>query len=243
MTDSTTITDADAKVDGGSDGGSDAQSWLSSVPENLRDNEVLKQFATAGDAYRALVDLKVSSDNSITIPGEGASDEDRAVFLNKLGRPEKPEGYGLDKPELPEGMPYSDEAVQAYRGLAHQVGLNDSQAKSLFELHNKMAIESFKADNEARQKAQNEAVEGLKKDWGDGYDANIELAKRALKKFGGDNLTKFLDESGAGDNASVLKAFHAIGEAISDDAGSGPDGGNAGGDSLSNFFPSMKPKT
>jgi hypothetical protein len=47
---------------------------------------------------------------SIRIPGKDAPKEEVDAFLNKLGRPEKADGYKLEVPkDMPEGLPYDGE--------------------------------------------------------------------------------------------------------------------------------------
>ena len=59
--------------------------WRDSLEnEELKGNESLKSFENIDGLAKAFVETKAMVGNSIRIPSEEASDEDRAAFYNKL---------------------------------------------------------------------------------------------------------------------------------------------------------------
>ena len=80
--------------------------WIDQLPENLRGNEKLTRFERIQDLGTAFLDLDGKYEKDIRelvkIPGEDATDEDRATFFTKLGRPEKPEDYEITETSWPE---------------------------------------------------------------------------------------------------------------------------------------------
>lgn len=97
--------------------------------------------------------------------------------------PETPDGYELP---VPDGE--SPEFAKAVAPLFHKAGLSASQAKALAEGWNEMQAAERAAAVEQDAAAQREATalaerqQGeLKREWGDKFDANVELSRRAIR--------------------------------------------------------------
>jgi hypothetical protein len=212
--------DTEIKTDGegGDKGGSEDKGWLTSIPENLRDNEVIKGLEKPSEGWEKLVDLSEKVKGMVEIPGDEATDEKRAEFYTRMGRPESPDGYELQKPDLPEGLGYSADAEKAYREAAHKLGMSNAQVKALYDWYNETTIGGYETRAKAQKAEQEKTVEALKKEWGKDFDKNSEIAVRAAEKFGGDDFKKFLEETRLGDNPHFVRVFHAIGTAIADDS-------------------------
>lgn len=251
--DSDTTNNGGGQVNAGMSGDGTVQrpSWMSSLPDDLKQNDVLSQFSTIGDAGKALVSLKGFEGKAITIPGENATDAERAEFFNKLGRPENADGYGITKPsDLPEGIDYDPAIEQAFSKFAHDNGFSKAQAAKTFDWYYGLV----KSAATQQAKATEEAITTLKSDWGPKFDENKEIAVRAFKTIG-KGFESILDEARIGsvklgDHPSFVKLFHAIGTKIIDDKASFDGSGVTGADTIeaqerqqaSKMFPSMTPK-
>jgi hypothetical protein len=69
-------------------------------------------------------------------------------------------------------------------------------------------------DDDAVKDALDKAEESMRAEWKGDYDKNIDLAKRALKTLGGDDLKKLLDKSGLGNNPAMIRMFFEAGKKI-----------------------------
>jgi len=230
--------------DGGGNnaGGSGAgakPTWMDSLPDDLKTNEVLAGFPTIGDAGKALVSLKGLEGKAIVVPGEKATDAERAAFYGKLGRPETADKYSITKPaDLPEGIQYSPEVEAAFKQIAHENGLSDGQAGKLYGWYYGLVKAGHVQQAKAEKDATDAAVNALKDEWkGDAFKTNTELAARAFKKFGGETpeVAKFIEETKVnglplGNHPMFLKVFAAIGKVISEDSMNVGDRGGAGGE-------------
>lgn len=197
--------------------GNDSPAWMSQLPDALKQNENLSQFKTLGDLGNKFLEVTKSLEGTVRIPGENATPEEIATFHEKIGRPKTENDYDLQSPELPEGMQMDTDLGVAFRQLAHKAGLSQKQAKQLFDFYNNQMVTRYSATIKAREKALDDASKALKEEWGTQYDTNMEIVKRAYSKFGNENFTKFLDESGVGNNPVVIKTFLEIGKAVLDD--------------------------
>ena len=215
----------------GDDGENKAPAWIAQLPDDLKGNDSLTQFETLGDLAKTHLDnagkvteLEGKLDKAIFKPEEDASDEDREHFLNSLGRPETPEGYKFDLPELPDELQtlYTEEDEKSYREFAHKNGFTAEQADKAYGMHFQLLADAHAKAEKMAADFQEQAVEKLKTDWGDDYKPNSELAVR-VAKFCGDEFLNFVsntrisDGSKLGDNPMFLKAFHAVGKTMSED--------------------------
>ena len=51
-------------------------------------------------------------------------------------------------------------------------------------------------------------------EWGSTYDANLDLARRAVTEVGGDDLKEALEVSGMGNDPALIRAFAGIGRRL-----------------------------
>ena len=149
--------------------------------EPLKEWAAKKTFPDQTAVASALYNLEVKLGEStsaefIKIPGESASDADRAAYRQKMGIPDDAAGYGFQKPEtMPENVEWSDERAGAYSAKFAEIGLSKAQAEALleFDLEQQGSATSalIAADNAARE----ERMNALKERWGpDNFDRNMQ---------------------------------------------------------------------
>ena len=158
--------------------------WRAGLPDDLKTNTDLANYKTVGDFTKEALtwkgkvgELETKLVDSIPKLPDGASEEDRALYLNALGRPAKPDEYefdGEDKnaPELT--MPWKQDFYA--EGLTKQQALNIS--KKYNARINKL-VDDFKAKADAEMKADEQA---LRTELGDKFDTNMVLAERIYEK-------------------------------------------------------------
>jgi hypothetical protein len=139
--------------------------------------------------------------------------------------PAKAEDYKLP---VPEGQ--SDELAKHAATWFHEAGVSQKVAESLVTKFN-AHVAGLNEAAAAVQKQQGEAqMAELKKEWGDKYDANMELGRKALQQFGIPAEVSSNLESAVG-AAQILKTFSkigaALGEGVLNAAGGGSEGGGA----------------
>jgi len=193
-----------------------APAWHDSIAdEGLKAFITTKGYKDAADAVKALQELE-----------------------GKAAVPESADAYQLPVPEGADAA-FAQEASR----WMHEAGIPVAAAQALADKWNGyMAAQAQAA--QTQRAAQGEAdIATLKTEWGNQYDANIELGRRAVRTFGIDEAT--LDGiSGALGDAATLKLFQSIGaklgEATLVPAGGG---GQAAGKTPSLedlMFPTMK---
>lgn len=132
-------------------------------------------------------------------------------------KPVVPEKYDL---KLPEGSYLDAARVGEIAEFAKQQGFSNEQAQALLDGENK-AVSTFveKQQQELKQKPEawlNEA-KADKELGGDALPKNVELAKRALERYGSPTLIKTLNETGLGNHPELIRVFFRIGKAMDED--------------------------
>lgn len=230
MTDSidTNLTDDGGNVDQKTAEVNTAPAWTAQLDKDLQTNERLTSFKSIGEMGKAFLESEGKLSGAVFVPGEDASDEQKAAYREKMGIPATPDKYTIAKPEgLPEGIEYSKEAEGAYKQFAHDNGLTNKQAASLHGWYHDLIKTGYAQQQQTEKQALDAAINTLKDEWkGDAFKANTELATRVFTKFGGEEAQKFIETTKVnglplGDHPVFLKIFANIGKVVSDDSAMG----------------------
>lgn len=192
-----------------------AQTWYSGIENpDVRGFIETKGWKDPGavvESYRQLeTTIGVPADRIIKLP---AKPEDpgwkEARARVGFSVPDKAEDYGLP---VPEGIDPGYAAKVSAKAL--ELGIPKQMLVGLAEWQNNEMAAMIQADQLAAQQQSEADMTTLRAEWGEQFDNSSELARRAVKEFGG--FAK-LDESslnameGAMGTASFLKMWAAIG--------------------------------
>ena len=217
---------------GGADGAAD--DWRAALPEDVRGDPSLQVFKDVGSLAKGFIDTKkrVGKQQGIAVPGEKATPAEIEAFHKALGRPDAPDGYGIEMPggdAVPKGVYLSEGLHKGFLGMAHQAGLTPGQAKALHGGFLALLGEEA-AGLEKAADAEFEKVEtALKGEWANKYDANKELARRAAASVFGKDGMQELVKYGFDNNPLFIKKMHALGLSMDEEslaAGSSAAGGD-----------------
>jgi hypothetical protein len=207
-------------------GGGEGNQFLATLPEDLRKEPSLATFKDTGTLAKSYVEAqKLIGAKRFAIPGDKATDAEWDSLYNQLGRPETADKYEtvVLKDEKGNVLFQPEEKTLAeMKQVLHKMGLTGKQAKMFQEYSFKHLHSAQAAQEQAAQQASEAQLKSLKEEWGDKFPAQVDTARAVIKKFAGDQapeVTKFLDDSGLGNNAQLVKLFAKIGESILEDRG------------------------
>ena len=175
--------------------------WIAQLPDDLKGNESFTSYKTVGDLAKSHLELggkvkefETKLADAIPKLPDDATDEEKGLYYDALGRPEKPEQYEFDAEDknAPEWTGY-------WKQQFHSLGLTKTQAKTMSTLWNGQMQKIVDTHNAAIQKEVFEAEKNLRGELGDKYDASVELAKRLWSKHGGGDFDKDF-KNGSGQN-------------------------------------------
>jgi len=142
----------------------------------------------------------------------------------KEGAPEKYEDFAA-----PEGVELDKEMLGKFTGIAKALNLPQVGAQKLVDLaaeHTKNIVQQQQVRwSEIRQEWVNE-LKADKEFGGEKFNETIVGAKRALGKFGSPKMVEFLESTGYGDNAELIRFMARVDKATREDRAI--DGGPAG---------------
>lgn len=199
------------------DTGAFKQGWHESLPDDLKPySGSLAKYPNAAELLRGLGNAQKligQRPQELKPPGPDATPEQKAAWFKTIGVPEKPEEYGLKKPDnLPEGVPWSDEDAAAFQAKAHELGLTPAQVQAI-------AAFDLERATKATAKGQGEItayIEGqktaLKAEWGEKFEANRDKALATAQILGLDP-----NDAEIGNSAKMIKALHAASQLMSED--------------------------
>lgn len=206
--------------------------WRSSLSEEQRGLDFVKNSEGVGSIVDQMKELQAYQGNSVRVPSEHASAEERAEARDKLqrhfpeliaadltdaeeqrrlkrqmGMPEEPTGYRRPEFDAPPGLDMS--LVDGFTSAAHQAGLTQSEYESVLNPMLQSQAEKVMAA-EAERKAGVEAL--ITKEWGFARDQKLAAANVAAKIFRdkGNDLPDDLSMLGP----KALAAFADIGEML-----------------------------
>ena len=193
-------------------GASDNQDWRSSLNDELKNNPTIQNIKDLESAANTLVHQQKMIGSRIPIP---KTDEERAELYTKLGRPETSEKYNFAIPETHSKF-FNEEQVKQFKNVAHQIGLNNDQAKALIDFQVKSVDFENQRRNSEMTLGKKSTEEALHKEWGYDYDNKVRAAQRAMSVYADEELIQLLDTE-AGNHPSVVKLFARLGEDITED--------------------------
>lgn len=202
-------------------------SWRDSLPDDMRNHPALQDFKdVTGLTKSYLSQQDLIGKDKVAIPGEDDA-EGWGKLYNKLGRPEKEDGYEYKAPEGSEGLQIDKELVTQYQKKFHELGLTKKQGEALFNLYNENVVAKIKGLTADAEKRRQDTQTLLKAEWGQAYDQNLNMAKNVIKELGDPDLIPFLEETGLGNDPRLVKIFYNIATKTSED--SFKSGGNGNG--------------
>ena len=215
-------------VTGGQPQGGAATTWVDTLPQELRGNPSLAQFQgktweeVGPTIAKSYVETKsMIGADKILKPSEKWTDKEYDAFYNQLGRPEAPDKYTMPEVKMPEGLKLDDAKIAERKALYHKAGLTDKQAKALIEADLTFVKSSYEADKQSTESAKLTAESALKQEWGDKYQANIELARSVVAKFGDEQIVRYVEESGLGNDPRLIKLLAKAGQGLMEDRATG----------------------
>ena len=163
--------------------------------------------------FKTVDDLAKAYQNANKLIGKRIADlsQDELVALNiKAGVPQDKRDYDFNGLDLPE------QDAEKYRNVMHELGLSKDTARKFLEWQQKETADRVKIEQQELIIENQKHIESLKKEFGDTFDARINLANKALAYFGGEELAKVLNDYGLGANPTIIKALVKASEFITE---------------------------
>tara|TARA_Y100000593_G_C4256996_1_gene310142 strand:- start:227 stop:1063 length:837 start_codon:yes stop_codon:yes gene_type:complete len=181
------------------------------LPDGLGEEPSLQTFDSVDKLAKSYVNLVkkmgVPAEQLLRLPGEGEPMDD---VYNALGRPEDHNGYQLGD--------FQPEQTENFRQFAHQLGLNNQQAETIYQAYQQDIAERDQASQQEFEQFEVDNLSALQEEWGDQFNHNLEMARRAFMNFATPEAVQVIEETGMGNHPELLKVFARIGEVLAEDS-------------------------
>lgn len=201
------------------------QAWHSSITDaslsGYIETKGFKDLPALAESYRNLEKLRGVPENELArIPKEGDAEAWNA-FYSRLGRPESADGYSLPIPDGDAG-----EFAKVAAEWMHEAGLTPAQAQLLAGKNNEFLAAQLKAAQDQAAVESDRQMSELKTEWGQAYEQNTEIARRAAKQFGlsEDMLSGIEDAIGT---KQMMVLFNNIGQGLGEHKAHGIGSGDS----------------
>jgi hypothetical protein len=192
--------------------------WYDALPEELRGDGLVKKYPSLPafvDGFRNA--QKLIGAEKLPLPRADAPPEVWEHVYSRLGRPEAPEGYELQRPEgvtitAPEPL------EKGYKETAHKLGLNTRQAQELYSWYLQNAQQSNGQFEEGLQAERGEAEAKLRQEWGRAFDQNLAQAQGAMRRLFDQADIESLEARGLGDDPAFVRMLAKVGRAMGEDS-------------------------
>ena len=206
-------TAADATADAGSDTGGEEASkpFHETLSEDTRKLGDFSKFASSDDIAKSYANLeaKLGSD-TVIVPGDNATPEQRSEFYGKIGRPEKSSDYQLPSIEgLPDGA-IPDARVNEFRSVAHEIGLTQPQVARLMAWHGGAAKDDIATIGQAQEDQARQWQGQVRQEHGTAYDQVVNMSNRAIRDLNIPGLSEALKSTGAANHPAFVNLFHKV---------------------------------
>jgi len=191
------------------DGGQGGDWHAAITNEELRNWAQTKGWKSPDAAIASYQQLeKLIGHEKIPVPKGPDDVEGWNRLFKAAGRPDAPDGYGLDKLEGAD-----PEFAKGAASVFHEAGLSPQQASKLVEFYSKQSAAAVEAQEQAfAQQSQVEMGE-LRAEWGPAFEAKTEAARRAARQFGidGEQLGKIEKAIGS---KGVMDLLSRVGQGL-----------------------------
>lgn len=167
---------------------SQAFSWKSKVGEDLSKAPSLGKFSDTpeglAEVAKSYVNLeKLLGHEKIPLPKGPEDVEGISAFNKAIGVPDAPEKYNLPDAKMPVGSESVSFDKGTFQQVMHKYGLTPQQAAGLWKEYGSMMGESYNKMTQSYSAQLDQNINALRKEWGDAYAANVELADMAISRL------------------------------------------------------------
>ena len=167
---------------------SPAFSWKTNLPPDYVNSPTMQKFSDDKDGLSKAVEShlnleKLLGHTKVPLPKDENDVAGIQAFNKAMGVPDTAEGYGLKDPAIPESMKGMTFDKKTFGEAIHKFGLTPKQANGLWQAYTEMSMGAYNkyATENNNQLAQ--MVNGLRQEWGDAYDTNVQLGQMVINKF------------------------------------------------------------
>jgi len=201
-------------------------SWLSGLQDagnrDLAKTKGWDKSNTPDVVIHSYRELESRLGKAVVLPEANAPKEDFDKLYTALGKPKTPGDYTFKLPaDVASDFPYDDAFATDYKTWSHEADLSPRQAQLVHDRFVQRFAKQLEAGQEAMKRRVGGAHQEILSKWGpmdgEGYQANIDFAKRGLRGLGLADTLKasgLIDQQGNIADAKLAFALATVGEGL-----------------------------
>jgi len=193
-------------------------SWLDDLPEDLRNEPSLRHVPDPATLAKNYVNAqRMIGADKIALPGKSATDDEWREVYRKLGAPEDPQQYEVERTDV-----FDDASFEAFRNRAFEVGLNNRQAGAIADLYQDQISRAQAAMEQQAEEMRFNGEQELRQEFGQHFDNRMGMAQDAARTIFGDaslfDEIKLADGRLLGDDPRIIKGLVKMREMLGEDS-------------------------
>ena len=193
----------------------ETKTWRDTLPDDLKSDPTLNKYSDVQNLAKAHLELtKKFGQKGIFKPAADAQPEEIKAFREALGIPTDPAKYDMGAFE---GVKIPPETLTWAQNLGAQHGVEPQAMKAIMSEYFKLDANNQVQSAAAKTAKIKQDFDGLRKEWGDGFERNIQRANFGAERAGGKELIDALKKYGADNDPTILKAFAKTAEWLGED--------------------------
>jgi len=198
-----------------------AENFKDALPEEIRRISVLDKYESFPEMVKGFNHLSSQLGKKVEkIPDAESSEDEINEFYTKLGRPEKPDGYKVER-ELPEDFPTDEKQFEEFKQVAHENNLTAKQLENIVKWHDKTQVAQMEEMKQQQEEQIKEYVEKnrqqLEKEFGRKTEGVMDRAKKTLNYLDPEGEIDKSENQYLKNNAFLVKLLNNVGTIISED--------------------------
>lgn len=202
----------------GSPNGNQA-TWRDTLPDDLKADPTLNKYSDVPNLAKAHIELqKKFGEKGIFKPGKDASPEQIKAFREELGIPTDLSKYDMGEFK---DVQMDPAIIDWAKKMGVEHGIEPTAMKQLMTNYMQLESQNEQALDVLQKEDIKAGYEGLRKDWGEAFDRNIQradfAARQVEEKSGAKGLIDRLKDYGADNDPLILKAFAHVATLLGED--------------------------
>jgi hypothetical protein len=192
--------------------------YMAQLEGDLKANKTIGKYKSISELSRAYLELDGKLGAAIIPPGENATPEEKAAYIERLRGVKTPEDYKVNFPK-----DTTEETASDIKAMCFKLGLSNGQTQQFIDdisLRNQASQAAREQQaiqaKQSREQAIAQGQAALKQEWGDKYEQNLGFARRALTQESDPGLMRAIQDSGLSLNPAFVKYLARIGEATAE---------------------------
>ncbi len=191
------------------------ENWKLGLPKELQEDSSLKVINDIPALVKSYIHAqKAIGADKIVMPSKHATPEEWRNVQHQLGLPKEAKDYKVN--EMKDSGITSD-FIPQLAAKAHEIGILPQHAQALADWLGESSKGALGQAAKDRQLKIDSDTAGLKKDWGQAYDQEIQSVRVAIKHFASPEEIKHLEDTGLTHDPVLAKIFNKVSKVLNED--------------------------